>query len=97
MSADMAAGGEEDFWGNVGAYIRFFFTVLLGTANVASQPFRKVNCVDVLLPVSICLPAWVQLCVVGAAAHWQWTCMHAGPMGLHATAAACAGNCNPVH
>ena len=43
LSADLAAGGEEDFWGNVGAYIRFFFTVLLGTANVASQPFRKVS------------------------------------------------------
>jgi Protein of unknown function (DUF751) len=57
--ADLAAGGEEDFWGNVGAYIRFFFTVLLGTANVASQPFRKVSRVNVRLP---CHPAGAVCC-----------------------------------
>jgi Protein of unknown function (DUF751) len=43
LYADLAAGGEEDFWGNVGAYIRFFVTVMLGTVNVVSQPFRKVT------------------------------------------------------
>lgn len=32
--------GEEDFWGNVGAYFRFFVTVMLGTVNVVTKPFR---------------------------------------------------------
>ena len=30
--------GEEDFWGNVYAYIRYFFSVLLGTAYIAFKP-----------------------------------------------------------
>mmetsp|Transcript_15971 Transcript_15971/g.47988 ORF Transcript_15971/g.47988 Transcript_15971/m.47988 type:complete len:234 (-) Transcript_15971:382-1083(-) len=32
---------EEDFWGNVGAYMRFFFTVMLGSANIITKPFRE--------------------------------------------------------
>lgn len=34
----MQLSSEEDFWGNVYAYIRYFFSVLLGTAYVAVRP-----------------------------------------------------------
>lgn len=40
-AADIA--GEDDFWGNLTSYARFFVTVMLGTVNVVSQPFRKVR------------------------------------------------------
>lgn len=33
--------GEDDFWGNLTSYARFFVTVMLGTVNVVSKPFRQ--------------------------------------------------------
>ncbi len=35
--------GEDDFWGNLTSYARFFVTVMLGTVNVVLEPFRKVR------------------------------------------------------